>query len=158
MPAATELRALQQCHLLVELARGSHRTRTITQTYVSCSEGEIWTDTNPALEVVLCPGDIAMPKKRIDVVLAGSFRFPAPIEETLVRLEVGQRVNKEMRIFGDRFWLPGLTDSLAASRPRPMTELPIVWERSSGGAAQDERKPADRRNPAGRPGGSPPAI
>ncbi len=108
---------------------------------------------DPATSGVLCPGDIAMPKKRIDVVLAGSFRFPTPIEETLVRLEVGQRVNKEMRVFGDRFWLPGLTDSLAASRPRPMTELPIAWERSSGGAAADQSKPADRRNPAGRPGG-----
>jgi hypothetical protein len=108
---------------------------------------------DPAASGIICPGDIGLPKPRVDVVLTGSFRFRAPTGEALVRLEVGQRVNKEMRVFGDRFWLPGLTYGLTASRPRPMTELPIEWERSSGGAAPKESEPADRQNPAGRPGG-----
>lgn len=108
---------------------------------------------DPPTSGIVCPGDIGLPKPRVDVVLTGSFRFRAPTEEALVRFEVGQRVNKEMRVFGDRVWLPGLADGLTASRPRPMTELPIEWERSSGGAAPKAGEAADRRNPAGRPGG-----
>jgi hypothetical protein len=104
---------------------------------------------DPASSGLLSAGDIGLPKPRVDVLFAGALKFGAPTADTVVRVEVGRRLDKQMRVFGDRFWLPGVASDLTASRPRPVEELPIAWERSAGGAVPGDPRLTDRRNPAG---------
>jgi hypothetical protein len=94
----------------------------------------------PAISGLITAGDLGLPKPRIDVLLTGALKFPAPLTEAVVRLEIGRRLDKRSKVFGDRFWLPSAISYLAPSRPRPVAELPIAWERSSGGT-----DPADPR-------------
>lgn len=105
---------------------------------------------DPVVSGLLAAGDIGLPKPRVDVLLSGALQFPAPVTEAVVRLEIGRRVDKRVKIFGDRFWLPGVAAALTASRPRPVSELPIAWERAAGGADPGDPRLTDRRNPSGR--------
>ncbi len=104
---------------------------------------------DPATSGLLRAAELGLPKPRVDVLLAGAVKFRAPMSESLARLEVGRRIDKRVALFGDRHWLPGVISELSASRPRPLTELPIAWERTAGGGDLKDPGLTDRRNPAG---------
>jgi hypothetical protein len=103
----------------------------------------------PATSGLLRASELAPPKAKLDVLLAGALTFPQPITQIDVELAVGNRLCKRARVFGDRVWLPGVTTALVPSEPRPVTRVPIAWERSFGGADPEDPKHAEPRNPAG---------
>ena len=88
-------------------------------------------------------------KARFDILLAGAIAFPNPIIQIDVELVVGSRLRKRARVYGDRFWLPGVIADLVPSEPRPVSRVPIAWERSYGGSDPDDEKCVEPRNPAG---------
>jgi hypothetical protein len=93
--------------------------------------------------------ELAPLKPKLDVLLAGAIAFPNAITEIDVELKVGSRLRKRARVFGDRIWLPGMVADMVPSQPRPVTRVPIAWERSYGGTDPDDPTCAERRNPAG---------
>jgi hypothetical protein len=93
--------------------------------------------------------ELAPLKPKLDVLLAGAIAFPNAITEIDVELGVGSRLRKRARVFGDRVWVPGMVAELVPSQPRPVTRLPIAWERSYGGTDPDDPTCAEGRNPAG---------
>ena len=105
---------------------------------------------DPGASSLLVAGEVGPPKPRVDVILTGTIRFPSPTTDAVVALEVGNRLSKRLRIVGDRVWLPRASSDLGPSRPRPITEIPIAWERAAGGAdPAGDPQLTDRRNPAG---------
>lgn len=111
----------------------------------------------PATSGMVNTGDLALPKPRVDVLLEGALKFASPLAQGVASLEVGARICKRLSIFGERVWMPGAVDALAPTRPAPVAELPIAWERSWGGSHADDPKATERRNPAGRAPGRTPA-
>ncbi|MGB8298583.1 MAG: DUF2169 domain-containing protein [Polyangia bacterium] len=104
---------------------------------------------DPASSGLLLASDIAPTKPRLDVLLAGAIAFPKPITEIEVGLAVGSRLHKRVRVFGDRIWLPAVMTDVVPSRPRPVSRVPIAWERSYGGADPADGKCIEPQNPAG---------
>jgi hypothetical protein len=104
---------------------------------------------DPAFSGLVRASDLSPPKANVDVLLSGAIVFPQPITEIDVHLSLGNRLSKRIRVFGDRFWLPAATADLAPSQPRPVSRVPIVWERSFGGADPADSKCIELRNPAG---------
>jgi hypothetical protein len=103
-------------------------------------------EANPAL---LRAAELGPPKLRTDVLLAGALAFPAPVEVVDVALEVGRRLRKTVRVFGDRFWLPGVATEMRHTRAKPFAQIPISWEKSFGGIDPEDRNHAELRNPVG---------
>ena len=103
----------------------------------------------PASSGLLRASEVSQPKPKLDVLLAGAIVFARPIAEIDVELIVGTRLRKRARVFGDRIWQPGIAADLAPSRPRPVTRVPIAWERCYGGSDPVDAKRSDPRNPAG---------
>jgi hypothetical protein len=103
----------------------------------------------PASSGLLRASELAPPKPKLDVLLVGAVAFPQPVTQVDVELAVGNRLCKRARVFGDRVWLPGVAADLVPSQPRPVTRVPIAWERSFGGADPADAKHAEPRNPAG---------
>jgi hypothetical protein len=93
--------------------------------------------------------DLAPPKPRLDVLLAGTIVFPRPITEIEIELAVGARLHKRARVFGDRIWLPGVAADRVPSRPKPVGRVPIAWERGFGGVDPHNPKWIEPDNPAG---------
>lgn len=88
-------------------------------------------------------------KPKVDVLLAGALVFPGETSEAEVELAVGSRILKRARVFGERVWLPGVVADLVPSDPRPLTRVPIAWERSYGGSDPDDPQTAEPLNPVG---------
>jgi hypothetical protein len=103
----------------------------------------------PDVSGLVLATDLGPPKPRLDVLLAGEFVFPAPIEQADVSLEVGRRLRKTVRVFGERSWYPGLRQDLAPSRPKPIARIPVAWEKSFGGTDPKDPASVERRNPVG---------
>jgi hypothetical protein len=103
----------------------------------------------PASSGLLRASELSPPKPKVDVLLAGALAFPQPITQIDVELSVGSRLVKRARVFGDRAWLPGVLAELTPSQPRPVTRVPITWERCFGGADPVDTKCRETRNPAG---------
>jgi hypothetical protein len=103
----------------------------------------------PATSGLLRASELSPPKAKVDVLLAGALAFPQPVTMVDVQLTVGSRLKKTARVFGDRFWLPGVVADLALSQPRPVMRVPIAWERSFGGSDPEDVKCVEPRNPAG---------
>src|SRR6185436_253841 len=93
--------------------------------------------------------DLGPAKPRLDVLVEGAVLFPAPIEEADVTLEMGSRMRKTVKVFGDRIWyaLPG--SGVVPSRPKAAARVAIAWERSFGGRDPKDPTCVERRNPAG---------
>jgi hypothetical protein len=72
------------------------------------------------------------------------------VEQVDVTLAVGARLEKTVRIFGERVWGPGIARAHAPTKPLPFSRMPIVWERSFGGTDPDHPETFDARNPCGR--------
>jgi len=103
----------------------------------------------PATSGLLRASELSPPKPKVDVLLAGALAFPRPVVQVDVELSVGSRLLKRARVFGDRAWLPGVVADLTPSQPRPVTRVPIAWERSFGGSDPIDTKCIEPRNPAG---------
>jgi hypothetical protein len=103
----------------------------------------------PASSGLLRASELSPPKPKVDVLLAGALVFPQPITAIDVELSVGGRLVKRARVFGDRAWLPGVVADLTPSQPRPVTRIPIAWERCFGGSDPVDARCIEPRNPAG---------
>ncbi|MEZ4298795.1 MAG: DUF2169 domain-containing protein [Polyangiaceae bacterium] len=104
---------------------------TMVDVYSEGSRGPQW-----ASEVVPL-------KKQPEVLVAGHVHAPGgrKAASVMARLAVGE-IEKSVQVTGDRWF--GLDGQL--SEPAPFAKMPIVWERSAGGA--------DTSNPVGRAVGS----
>jgi hypothetical protein len=103
----------------------------------------------PVSSGLLRATDLSPMKPKLDVLLAGALAFPRPITQIDALLVVGARLRKGVRVFGDRAWLPSTVADLVPSQPRPVTRVPIAWERSYGGGDPQDPKCMEARNPAG---------
>ena len=103
----------------------------------------------PATSGLLAATDLAPPKPRIDVLFKGTLTFPAPMTEVDVAVRVGTRLQKAARVFGARYWLPGVVHDMAPSKPYPTDALPFAWELSFGGMDLQDTRATEPRNPAG---------
>jgi hypothetical protein len=68
---------------------------------------------------------------------------------TQVALSVGNE-RRELRVWGDRFWVGADARRMAISQPRPFSVMPLVYERSFGGTAAvqlDSRSVLDLGHP-----------
>lgn len=92
--------------------------------------------------------DLVPEKPQVDVLLAGSIKLPRAVPQVDVGLDVGQRIRKQVRVFGDRYWVRG-AGGLVMTEPRPFDEMPIRWDRCFGGMDPQHPKHAELRNPAG---------
>lgn len=104
---------------------------------------------DPASSGLLRASDLGPMKPEVDILLAGALAFPRPSTEIDVLLVVGTRLQKGARVYGDRAWLPSTVADLIPSQPRPVTRVPIAWERSYGGGDPQDPKAIEARNPAG---------
>ena len=89
--------------------------------------------------------DFAPVKPRCDVLLLGSAYAPGgnPAEKITVSLRVGS-ISKSFDLVGDRVWKTGLT-GLEASRPKPVTVVPISYDNAFGGVDNLQPDPARHR-------------
>jgi uncharacterized protein YjbI with pentapeptide repeats len=83
--------------------------------------------------------DQGMPKDRAEFLCLGTFHAPGgtPVTEGALSVRLGERV-KELVVSGPREWRTG-----RASRPEPITELPIRYDQAFGGEGFED-------NPVGR--------
>jgi hypothetical protein len=103
----------------------------------------------PGQSSVLAESDLVPHKPRMDVLLCGSMELPTEVEQVDVTLEVGERLRKVVRVFGDRYWLPGGLQAVSLTRPRPFRAMPFLWERAFGGFDPDDPRVFESRNPVG---------
>ena len=103
----------------------------------------------PASSGLMRASDLGPVKPKVDVLLAGALAFPRPITAIDVLLVVGTRLQKGARVHGDRAWVPSTVADIAPSQPRPVTRVPIAWERGYGGGDPQHPKAFEARNPAG---------
>ena len=97
--------------------------------------------------------DLVAPKPTTDVVINGTAYAPngKASDKFLIEARVGD-VRKMLRVVGDRTWGEGMLDD-APTPPKPVAEVPILYERAYGGYDQTDPDPAkqaiDLRNPVG---------
>jgi hypothetical protein len=105
---------------------------------------------SPATTGLLVAGEVTLPKPRVDVLIQGEIVLGTPADQIDCTLEIGNRLVKTVRVFGDRHWRQGAAGSMLPSRARPFVRMPIEWQRSFGGSDPDDPGCLDRRNPIGR--------
>lgn len=103
----------------------------------------------PATSSLLAASELGPPKPRVDVLLKGTLTAAAPFTELDVGLRVGTRLQKVAKVFGARYWLPGIMHDMVPSKPRPTQALPFAWELSFGGSDPQDTRATEPRNPAG---------
>jgi hypothetical protein len=103
----------------------------------------------PATSGLLAATDLSPPKPRVDVLFKGTLTAAQPISEMDVALRIGSRLQKVVRVFSARYWLPGVVHDMVPSKPYPTTALPFAWELSFGGADAQDSRVYEPRNPAG---------
>jgi hypothetical protein len=86
-----------------------------------------------------------------DVLLYGAAHPPAEASECVVRLRVGDFIDKSLRVVGDRRWHITGDGGLALGEPRPFRSKAITWENAYGGVDTSDaaRVLVEERNPAG---------
>ena len=113
---------------------------------------------DPAASSLKLEADTALAKPATDVVVLGTARSHAgPVESLDVGARVGP-VRKVARVVGDRVYTR-TAGTVVLSRPRPFTEMPLVYERAFGGwdrsHADPRRHTFEPRNPVGVGFGTP---
>lgn len=107
---------------------------------------EYWSD-DPASSSIKTASDIHIGKASTDVVMIGHAWAPDNSEVGFldVSLSVGN-VNKQIRVFGDRYW-----DNGDITTPVPFSSMPLVYERAFGGIHKVDGKiiAGEVRNPIG---------
>lgn len=107
---------------------------------------------DPASSSVLYPGDLALDKPAVDVVVNG--QAYAPHGRKTETMAVGLRIadiNKALLVSGDRFWKAGITGRVPSS-PRPFVTMPVIYERAFGGGSKPSQSAPvefEARNPVG---------
>jgi hypothetical protein len=97
--------------------------------------------------------DLVGRKPATDVLLNGTAYAPRgiPVAGFLVSLRVGA-IKKVIMVVGDRTWQRGVS-GMGPSSPKPISEVPIVYERAYGGFDRASEDPGnqriDARNPVG---------
>lgn len=93
--------------------------------------------------------DIAPFKPRADIALVGHAYAPGgkPVANMRAALRIGE-IKKDVIVIGDRHWLNqgGLA---VASKPKPFTRMPLIYERAFGGIDEDNGGVC-QENPFGR--------
>lgn len=105
---------------------------------------------DPETSGPILPSDFSPTKPLVDFLVVGGISLPTPVEEVDLTVEVGRRLRKTVRVFGDRVWLPGVASVLSLSRPQSFAEMPIQWDRSFGGHDPEHPELYEPRNPIGR--------
>jgi hypothetical protein len=106
-------------------------------------------DGEPGVSSPVEEADFAPYKPRVDVILAGDITLSSPTRAVDATLEIGSRIRKAVRVFGDRYWIPGVFSDLAMTEPRPFLRMPITWSRSFGGRDREQPQLWEPRNPVG---------
>ena len=78
--------------------------------------------------------DNGMAKPRGEVLVTGSFYSPGglSVHGGKVRTQLG-KLNKELHVYGNRYWRNQGIDNWFITEPEPITELPISYKNSFGG-------------------------
>lgn len=103
---------------------------------------------------LLYEADLRGNKVATDVLLNGNAWAPKgqEIDQVDVRIHVG-RIDKRLRIFGDRKWEKGMSGEPSISDAKPFVSMPITYERAFGGWDKSSRDPSrhrlESRNPLG---------
>jgi len=102
----------------------------------------------PGSSSVKYEADLVLTKTATDVIVVGHACAPEGIAvtHTDVGFKIGP-IQKVLRVFGDRTW-----GSFGASAPQPFEKVPLVYERSFGGADSKSDTPEkdwEWRNPVG---------
>lgn len=92
-------------------------------------------------------------KPATDVVLNGhAYPSERGATHTLAGLRVG-KLQKTVRVFGDRFWIKSLTGNAQMTEPTPFERMPLIYERAFGGWDRSDPDPSrhrcEPRNPVG---------
>ncbi|MEZ4301224.1 MAG: DUF2169 domain-containing protein [Polyangiaceae bacterium] len=105
----------------------------------------------PGLSSIHREADAYPQKKRTDLVLVGHAYAPRGATSVDVKLAVG-RVEKTVRVFGDRVWHRAVSD-FRPSSPVAFDRMPLRWERAFGGVDTSDLAPEkharEPRNPLG---------
>ncbi len=109
---------------------------------------------DPATSSIRYECDFSLHKPFADVVVNGEAHAPSGrlASEVLVGLAVSN-VRKLIRVVGDRVWKETLIGRYRPSDPQPFERMPLVYERSFGGADTHDPDPSrhahERRNLVG---------
>jgi hypothetical protein len=115
---------------------------------IPLQEADEWMG-EPATSGLLAAAEIGPPKPRVDVLLRGVLTAAAPFVELDVGMRVGARLQKVAKVFGARYWLPGVVHDMVPSKPYPTQALPFAWELCFGGSDAQDTRATEPRNPAG---------
>jgi len=106
-------------------------------------ESQLWdcVNSNLAQEDILDP---CMPKPKGEVLIKGKCFTPnaKPLPACKVRIKIGN-INKELFVFGNRYWIKKAGIIPIISEPEPFTEMDISWENAFGGLGYE-------KNPIGK--------
>ena len=93
--------------------------------------------------------DLAGVKPTTDILVNGAALAPPgkQVAALDVLLRVG-RIEKRLRVTGDRTWSRGALGRVKASDPEPFTRMPLTYERAFGGWDVEHQR-MDGRNPIG---------
>lgn len=113
---------------------------------------DLWL-AEPGASSTLFESDLAYFKPSSDIVFVGSVYAPRGRATAIpVSIAVG-RLRKKAIVYGDRQWSYSSVIGARQSPPKPVSEIPICWERSFGGVDRSHRNPRkhhmERRNPVG---------
>jgi hypothetical protein len=143
------------CTLVVPVVKATYAigrgalTLAETQTPLDLA-GTYWGD--PERSSYRYEPETAFFKPATDVALVGHAHPPRGIAtELAVALRVG-RLEKRVRVVGDRRWTKSVV-GITATKPEPFERMPLVWERAFGGWDRSHADPArhtfEPRNPVG---------
>lgn len=105
----------------------------------------------PGVSSLRYEADLVAPKPTTDILLHGNAHAPGgrPSTEFAISMQVGS-LRKVLVVKGDRRFTEGRSK---ASRPEPLIQIPVVYERAYGGYDHDAREPQDHRMDARNPVG-----
>jgi len=97
----------------------------------------------PAVTSIRQACDFALAKPKTDVVLVGSAHSPGgvPTQALRVTMQVGNVIEKTIRVVGNRKWEMSLLSGLRATEPEPFQSMPLTYERAFGGSDTTHRNP-----------------
>lgn len=108
----------------------------------------------PGLSSLQYDADLVPPKPTTDIVLNATAYAPEgkPSKNFEVSLQVDDKIFKKLRITGNR-WYEKSVVGIQPSAIKPVTEVPITYERAYGGYFNDDPNPKnhrlDSKNPVG---------
>jgi len=106
---------------------------------------EYWGEPNNSS--IKYASDFHIGKPVTDIIMLGNACSPSaePVKQLDVSLEVG-KVNKTIRVFGNRFWKNG-----QISAAEPFQTMPLVYEKAFGGShiVDDNEHLLEEKNPVG---------